>query len=154
MKGRFFIWPALLVLTLSMTGSPSALASETHHGKFTAGSGLNDGSGQDGYAAGTYALTGVSGTWSLSIGARDVKIGGTLKNVTCPLAPCPFVLNLSAANPWVEVTEGSRFREFTSTVVYGPVTFDLSFDYYPSGKGILVATIDGCPHGWVSWTIS
>jgi hypothetical protein len=136
--------------------SGTAMAAETDHGMFVGGRGVNSGLGQEGYPAGTNALS-ATGVWAVSIGSNGVQVGGVLRNPACPLAPCGqgWAMNLSGGTPWVEVLPSARpgAREFTSLVDWGVVRLDLHFFYFGPGVALLAIGIEGCPHGWTYWEV-
>ena len=153
MKRLFGFCVGVSILLVAVAGAPTALAAETHHGTFSGGTGYNDGSGQEGYEAGSYSLS-PEGVWNLSIGSNSVEITGVLRNPTCPLEPCKFVMNLSAGTPWHEYASTDTSRTFNSFVDWGLVTFDVYFTYFDSGSVTLDFDIAGCPHGWTYWSIT
>lgn len=144
-----------LGLALVAVGAPSAVASETHHGTFTAATGVNAGGGKTAIPAGTYDLD-VAGPWNLSIGANGVQVGGHLRitprgsacDAPDQLAPCPFQLNLQWGTPWLETGSGV----FTSTIAFA-VTFDLTLRLDSDGDVTLEVAITDCPYGWTSWAV-
>ena len=152
MRRALSLLAVLGALLLVAVGSP-ATAAEAHHGTFSSGAGYNNGTGLEGYVAGSYDLA-PEGTWNLVVGANSVQVTGVLKNPTCPLAPCGFTLNLSAGTPWVLSETGTGYSTFESFVDWGVVQFDMSFTYEDTGAATLELDITGCPHGWTDWDIT
>ena len=152
MRRALSLLVVLSALLLVVPGSP-AMASETHHGTFSGGTGYNNGTGLEGYPAGTYTLA-PEGTWNLKIGANSVQVTGALENPTCPDAPCSFVMNLSTGTRWTLTGTADGYRTFSSFVDWGAVTFDVDLTYQDSGEATFEFVIQGCPHGWERWVVN
>lgn len=137
-------------LAVAFLGAPSASASDTFHGTFAGGTGIN--SGGHGISAGQHELD-LRGTWNVNVGANGVQVTGNLMTAThlqdCTLMPCPFGLNLQAGTPWVQTAPGV----YTSLLDTGLVQFNMTINVNPGAPYVLSMTITGCPYGWQTWNI-
>lgn len=137
-------------ITIAFAGAPGASASETFHGTFAGGTGVNSGLLQ--ISAGEHDLD-LRGTWNVNVGAQGVQVTGNLMTATrlqdCELMPCPWGMNLQAGEPWVETAPGV----FTSFFDAGHVQFHRTINVNPGAQYVLSMTITGCPYGWQTWNI-
>jgi hypothetical protein len=149
---------SVLALTLGMGVAP-ATASETHHGVFTSGIGVNTGGGLEGVPAGTYDLQ-VSGPWNLNIGTNQARVTGNFRVFAwgyCPPTFCQSGLEtLLFGDPWASVSPGVYRSTYSSQLPDGSLFQVVETLYYPGLDGhdvTLTVDLTGSPFHWTQWTL-